>query len=626
MLGAYASSNVATVFRLFSSEGGTHSAAPVGGGTTTIEVGGVVKAEGTNFASGVEATARGEGSKTTVTAESVTATSSDGGATGVSAWSDVATEYSSSISEGDIYSREESYTPAGTGGTTTVVVDGAVTAKGAIATYGVNASTNGEGSTTTVTTTGNVDASASDGSVYGVHALSNVSVERSSTSRSEGDTYSFEESYTPTGTGGTTTVEVGGNVTAEGSNSAKGVNAMAGEGSTTTVTVDGTVDVKSSSEQYVSGVNAQANPAVGYVITDGSYDNSGLLDGGSVTVTTGNVTVTIEKAEAASSGTESIPGEGTPSEELPEYVYKNPYGADFGYGSSSNPYFGVAGVNASTVNYGDEEDDSSKRTVTVSTGDVTVTAPDDTMARGVNADGKGTTVETSAVTVEAGTGSAGIRAGQGAEVTADGNVKSSGLGVVVADGGGIKVKGDVTAEDSAIAISLRNADDAKSKITIEGTVNGTENAISLNLNNFAQSDEARADVLNNAKKASKEAYDAAIEEGKTNEEAYNASKQAFMDKDREAWEERSKWLNSDEGVNAIVEALPQIIVQTIPQEENVDLVMVTGLKGKSAATVSRNCSPRSTISSTEMTLISQMLRFTDMKPWTVIWWQRKPRN
>ena len=137
--------------------------------------------------------------------------SGESNATGVTVSSNVATERSESYSsEGYDSSYERSEAPAGTGGTTTVEVGGDVKAEGAGYSAGVDATATGEGSTTTVTTTGSVEATSGDNNAAGVYASSNVATENSYSSSSEGDTYSTESSYAPVGTGGTTTVEVGG--------------------------------------------------------------------------------------------------------------------------------------------------------------------------------------------------------------------------------------------------------------------------------------------------------------------------------------------------------------------------------------------------------------------------------
>ena len=566
---------------------------PVGtGGETTVEVGGNVRAEGTYSTSGVQANSTGEGSTTTVvTTGSVEATSSDSGATGVSASSNVATDYSYTSSSGeDSYSSTSSNIPSGSGGTTTVKVGGDVKAEGeGYGTSGIQARSSGEGSNTTVTTTGSVEARSSDGSTTGVSARSEVAYAYVSSS-GEG---SYEYSSTPSGSGGTTTVEVGGDVKADGTNSTSGVRATAnGEGSTTTVTVDGTVDVKATADSNysnTSGVFAQAIPATGYSSTGGPGERA---DGGNVSVTTGNITVTVEKLEipASNNGSPSVPPEPN-IEDLTDEEWEARYKSalDFRKNNYNEPdsygYNGVSGVNASTVNYETKDNDSGKRTVAVTTGDVTVNAAN-IDARGVSADGKGTTVETGAVAVNANERSEGINASHSAEVTSDGKVTSSGDGVSVAKGGSVTVKGDVEAKDNAIAISLKNAEDEKSKVTIVGTVDSENQVISLDLRGIVPSAETRKEIQNTAVEAMEEAYNAAKESGKTNKEAYEASMGAFNTSEREAWKAVSEWANSEAGLEAIKNALPQIIVQSIPQKENVDLVLVTGLNEKNKAVIS----------------------------------------
>ena len=77
----------------------------------------------------------------------------------------------------------------------------------------VEATATGEGNVATVKAE-NVTATSSDGGATGVDAESKVSVENSDSTSSEGN---YEFSSTPVGTGGTTTVEIVGDVKAEGS-------------------------------------------------------------------------------------------------------------------------------------------------------------------------------------------------------------------------------------------------------------------------------------------------------------------------------------------------------------------------------------------------------------------------
>ena len=253
-------------------EGGSIVYVGVDGGDATASVGGdaSLKATGDDvYASGVDSY---------ISAESGTSNVSIGGDLEVSGSSAAGvTVYNADArEEWNSETGETEYTPIeSSSAETTVTVAGNITASGENNATGVNASS-AVGATATVEVGGNVSAEGDDAT--GVQ------------------TEAFKE--------GTTSVKVGGDVTASGEDNATAVNASSTEGSAVTVEVGGNVSAEG---DYAAGVHAYAGDesktsvTVGGDVTVEGKDATGVnayaADGGEASVTVeGNVSAKLEES------------------------------------------------------------------------------------------------------------------------------------------------------------------------------------------------------------------------------------------------------------------------------------------------------------------------------------------
>ena len=253
-------------------EGGTIVYVSVDGGEATASVGGdaSLKATGDDvYASGVNAFVDGESGTSNVSIGGDLEVSGSSAA-GVTVYNaDAREEWNSETGETE-------YTPIeSSSAETTVTVAGNITASGENNATGVNASSP-VGATATVEVGGNVSAEGDDAT--GVR------------------TEAFKE--------GTTSVKVGGDVTASGEDNATAVNASSTEGSAVTVEVGGNVSAEG---DYAAGVHAYAGDesktsvTVGGDVTAEGKDATGVnayaADGGEASVTVeGNVSAKLEES------------------------------------------------------------------------------------------------------------------------------------------------------------------------------------------------------------------------------------------------------------------------------------------------------------------------------------------
>ena len=253
-------------------EGGTIVYVSVDGGEATASVGGdaSLKATGDDvYASGVNAFVDGESGTSNVSIGGDLEVSGSSAA-GVTVYNaDAREEWNSETGETE-------YTPIeSSSAETTVTVAGNITASGENNATGVNASS-AVGATATVEVGGNVSAEGDDAT--GVR------------------TEAFKE--------GTTSVKVGGDVTASGEDNATAVNASSTEGSAVTVEVGGNVSAEG---DYAAGVHAYAGDesktsvTVGGDVTVEGKDATGVnayaADGGEASVTVeGNVSAKLEES------------------------------------------------------------------------------------------------------------------------------------------------------------------------------------------------------------------------------------------------------------------------------------------------------------------------------------------
>ena len=253
-------------------EGGSIVYVGVDGGDATVSIGGdaSLKATGDDvYASGVDSY---------ISAESGTSNVSIGGDLDVSGSSaeGVSVYNRDSREEWNSETGETEYTPIeSSSAENTVTVGGNITASGENNATGVGA-TSAIGATATVEVGGNVSAEGDDAT--GVR------------------TEAFKE--------GTTSVKVGGDVTASGEDNATAVNASSTEGSAVTVEVGGNVSAEG---DYAAGVHAYAGDesktsvTVGGDVTAEGKDATGVTayaaDGGEASVTVeGNVSAKLEES------------------------------------------------------------------------------------------------------------------------------------------------------------------------------------------------------------------------------------------------------------------------------------------------------------------------------------------
>ena len=132
-------------------------------------------------------------------------------------------------------------------------------------------------------------------------------------------------------------------------------------------------------------------------------------------------------------------------------------------------------------------------------------------------------------------------------------------------GSTVRVGGDVS---DGVFISMYSDGTDQSKVTVEGTISSERNAITLNVQPHVVMDIPYPTYPTKTANTDDAAYQKAMEE-------YRQSQEEYWAHERELIQQAREQMNTAEGVQTIIDNLPQIIVGTLAPEA--DFVLVNGM-------------------------------------------------